>query len=342
MDATPKSAAELDDRISQPPDSVVEAVAACPGDFTIIGAGGKMGFHVGRMLQRAIESTGRQDRVTAVSRFSSAAARQPFERFGFDVVSADASDETQLSMLPRSPNVIYLAGVKFGTSSSSDLLDRLNVVMPERVATHFRDSRLVALSTGCVYSFTAPQSGGSTEQSEMDPPGEYARSCIGRERAFTKASQTYGTACAIVRLNYSIDLRYGVLVDIAKTVLSGQPVNVDTGHVNVIWQGDAVAHILACLPHAASPPLVVNVTGAEILPVRELAQRFAQEFGCNVSFSGSESNTAWLSNASLSHQMFGPPRVSIDQMIAWIAEWLQRGGATWDKPTHFQTRDGNY
>jgi nucleoside-diphosphate-sugar epimerase len=342
MDSTPKSASELDDRITQPPDSVVEAVAACPGDFIIIGAGGKMGFHVGRMLQRAIESAGRDDRVTAVSRFSSPGSREPFERFGFDVVSADTSDQVQLSKLPLSANVIYLAGVKFGTSSSSDLLNRLNVVMPGSVATHFRDSRIVALSTGCVYSFTAPESGGSTEQSEMDPPGDYARSCIGRERAFTEASQKYGTACAIVRLNYSIDLRYGVLVDIAKAVLSGQPVNVDTGHVNVIWQGDAVAHVLACMPHAASPPLVVNVTGAAILSVRELAQRFANKFGCNVSCSGSESETAWLSNPSLSHQMLGPPRVGVDQMIAWIAEWLQHGGTTWDKPTHFQTRDGNY
>lgn len=342
MDSTPKSASELDDRITQPPDSVVEAVAACPGDFIIIGAGGKMGFHVGRMLQRAIESAGRHDRVTVVSRFSSPGSREPFQRCGFDVVSADAADEAQLSKLPLSPNVIYLAGVKFGTSSSNDLLNRLNVVMPGRVASHFRESRIVALSTGCVYSFTAPESGGSTEQSEMDPPGDYARSCIGREQAFIAASQKYGTACAIVRLNYSIDLRYGVLVDIAKTVLSGQPVNVDTGHVNVIWQGDAVAHVLACLPRAASPPLVVNVTGAETLAIRDVAQSFAKKFDCDVSFSGSESETAWLSNPSFAHQMFGPPRVGIDEMIAWIAEWLQQGGATWDKPTHFQNRDGNY
>jgi nucleoside-diphosphate-sugar epimerase len=177
----------------------------------------------------------------------------------------------------------------------------MNVVMPRQVATHFRDSRIVALSTGCVYSFTSPESGGSTERSPMDPPGNYARSCIGREQAFTEASQKYGTPCAIVRLNYSIDLRYGVLVDIAKSVLSQQPVNVDTGHVNVIWQGDAVAHILACLPHAASPPLRINVTGAETLSVRELAQRFAERFGCDATFSGCESTTAWLSNPSLSH-----------------------------------------
>ncbi len=342
MDATPQSASELDDRITRPPDLVVEAIAACPGDFIVIGAGGKMGFHVGRMLQRAIESAGRQDRVVAVSRFTTPGSREPFERFGFDVVSADTADETQLSKLPLSPNVIYLAGVKFGTSARDDLLNRLNVVMPGRVAKHFRDSRIVALSTGCVYSFTAPESGGSTEQSEMDPPGDYALSCIGRERAFSEASQKYGTACAIVRLNYSIDLRYGVLVDIAKNVLSGQPVNVSTSHVNVIWQGDAVAHILACLPRATSPPLVVNVTGAEVLSVRDVAQRFAKRFGCDVSFSGNESATTWLSNPSLSHQMFGSPRVGVEQMIAWIAAWLQQGGTTWDKPTHFQTRDGNY
>ncbi len=339
---TPRSPAALDEAISDPPDSAVAAIAESAGDFAVLGAGGKMGFHVARMIQRCLELAGRRDPIRVVSRFSSPAARQLFAQHHFDVVAADLSDPDQVAGLPLAANVIYLAGVKFGTSSSPDLLHRMNVVMPRLVAEHYRDSRIVALSTGCVYSFTTATSGGSTETDPTDPPGEYARSCLGREQAFIDSSIAHGTAVALVRLNYSIDLRYGVLVDIAKNVFAGNPVNVDTGHVNVIWQGDAVAHILCCLPHTQSPPWIVNVTGAETLAVRDLANRFGRLLDREVTFTGQEQPTAWLSNAARSHRLFGPPRVSAGEMTEWIAGWLKRGGETLDKPTQFQNRDGQY
>jgi nucleoside-diphosphate-sugar epimerase len=235
-----------------------------------------------------------------------------------------------------------MAGVKFGTSSAAGLLKRLNAVMPELVAEHYRGSRIVALSTGCVYSFTAPESGGSTEDAATDPPGVYAQSCLQRERAFINGSQTHGTKCALVRLNYSIDLRYGVLVDIAQQVKAGTPIDVTTGYVNVIWQGDAVAQILQCLPLADSPPLVINVTGAETLAVRELATQFADRFGCIAEFTGTEAATCWLNNSARARELFGEPRVCVRQMMDWIADWIDRGGETLGKPTQFQTRDGNY
>ncbi len=342
MNPAPKSVDELDERITRPSAAVVEAISCSQGDFVVLGAGGKMGFHVSRMLQRALQSAGRDAVVTVVSRFSTPATGQRFQRSGFHVVAADISDPDQMRTLPLAENAIFLAGMKFGTSSDPDLLDRMNVRMPQLVADRYRDSRIIALSTGCVYSFTTEESGGSTEQSETNPPGLYARSCLGREQAFTEGSRVHGTRCALVRLNYSVDLTYGVLVDIANHVLSGHSVNVETGHVNVIWQGDAVAHILQCLPHAASPPFVVNVTGSETLSVRDVAKRFAKVFHREVSFLGREAPSAWLSNSSLSHQMFGCPAVGVDEMVAWIADWLQRGGATLDKPTHFQNRDGDY
>jgi nucleoside-diphosphate-sugar epimerase len=209
---------------------------------------------------------------------------------------------------------------------------------------HGRDIkiRIVALSTGCVYAFTTPDSGGSTESSPLDPPGEYARSCLGRERAFIAGSETYGTACAVVRLNYSVELRYGVLVDIAQRIHAGLPVNVQTGYVNVIWQGDAVAQVLCCLPLAASPPLIINITGCETLSVRELAQRFARRFGKPANIEGTESPTAWLSNNRRAVALFGKPPTDIDRVIDWIADWIDRGGELLGKPTHFENREGNF
>lgn len=342
MRATPRSIDELDEVITQPPAEVIDTVNAAEGDFLVIGAGGKMGFHLCRMLQRACDSVAKPSRVVAVSRFSSKHARQPFAKHRIETVAADASQVTELERLPDAASVFYLAGVKFGTSSSPDQLEKFNVRMPGLVAERYRDSHIVALSTGCVYAFTKPASGGSTEQSKLDPPGQYAASCIGRERAFESASRRNQTPCVLVRLNYSVEFRYGVLVDIAQQVFNGQPVDLRTGFVNVIWQGDAVAQIIRCLSHVCSPPPAINVTGPDILSVRELANRFAEIFGTEVTFSGTEAETAWLSNSAVAQRLFGMPRVDIDQMIVWIADWLQRGGETLSKPTHFQNRDGNY
>jgi hypothetical protein len=294
------------------------------------------------MLQRSLDELGRRDGVTAVSRFSSPESRLPFDRCGVSVVAADLSDAGQLANVPAAENVFYLAGIKFGTSGSAELLKRMNVTMPAMVASRFCDSRIVALSTGCVYSFTTPASGGSTEKSPTGPPGDYARSCLDREQAFIAGSRARGTKCALVRLNYSNELRYGVLVDIAQQVIAGEAIDVATGYVNVIWQGDAIAQIIQCLPLADAPPLIINVTGSETLRVREIAERFGERIGRTASFCGSEAETCWLSNNALARKRFGEPRISEDCMIDWIADWLIRGGETLSKPTHFQNRDGNY
>jgi nucleoside-diphosphate-sugar epimerase len=345
----PSSVDALDDLISQPDEGVIEAVRRLPGEFAVLGAGGKMGYHVSLMLQRALAACGRDEPVITVSRFGTQGASDPlnaegrkFQQAGFDVIAADLSQPEQVARLPRVPNVLFLAGVKFGTANNPDLLHRMNVTMPTLVADHFRDSRIAALSTGCVYSFCTPESGGASEESPLDPPGEYARSCLGREQAFTAASREQGTPCVLIRLNYSIDLRYGVLVDVAQKVRAGIPIHVETGYVNVIWQGDAVSQIIRSLPLAESPPLVLNVSGAEILRVRDLAEQFGDRFGIPVRIEGNEAPTAWLSNPAKAHRLFGPPRVSVERMIDWIAAWLEAGGETLDKPTHFEVRSGAY
>lgn len=328
--------------LSAPDDATVEALASYAGEFAVLGAGGKMGLHVALMIRRALDAMGRSDRVTAVSRFGSPDACRPFAAAGIETVSADLSEPDVYSGMPQADNVIFLAGVKFGTSSHPDLLQRMNVVLPQLVAEHFRRSRIVALSTGCVYSFVSPESGGATEESPTDPPGDYARSCLGREQAFIEASRRHGTPCALVRLNYSVEFRYGVLVDIARRVHAGLPVDVRTGYVNVIWQTDAVRQILRCLPLAASPPMVLNVTGSETLSVRELAQRFGKAFGRPALVEGTEAATAWLSNNRRAVELFGPPSTDVETMVRLTAEWIEAGGAMLDKPTHFETRDGNY
>jgi len=338
----PENVAQLDDVISAPNEQVVETVRRHDGDFAVLGAGGKMGYHLCLMLRRALDALERPSRVLAVSRFRSLRSQAEFKAAGCKAIAADLSTPDGVAAVPDVPNVFFLAGVKFGTAHDRQLLERMNVRMPALVAERFRNSRIVALSMGCVYSFTSPASGGSTEDDATDPPGAYAKSCQGRERAFFDAAERWGARSALVRLNYAIDLRYGVLLDIAQKVRAGRPVDVTTGYVNVIWQGDALAHTVQCLSHAAAPPLVVNVTGARVLRVRDLAHAFAERFGCEVTFAGEEAPTAWLSNATRAHRRFGPPTVSVEQMIDWIAAWLKRGGPTLDKPTHFENRDGNY
>ncbi|MCB1236698.1 MAG: NAD(P)-dependent oxidoreductase [Verrucomicrobiae bacterium] len=331
--------------MSRPDAGVLGTVGDRSGDFAVLGANGKMGFHLCRMLRRAIEATDGPDserRVVAVSRFGSEGARARFEEHGIVAIPADLGVPDQLSRLPAFPNVFFLAGVKFGTAHDPDLLRRMNVEMPARVAERFRDSRLVALSTGCVYSFTTPASGGSTEESDTVPVGDYAISCLGREAAFRDAADRHGTRSALIRLNYAIDLRYGVLLDIAQKVAAGLPVDVTMGHVNVVWQSDALSHTIQALPLADAPPFVLNVTGPGILRVRELAEKFGGHFGKEPVITGAEAESAWLNDASKAHRLFGPPAVGIDDMIAWVAEWVKAGGETLGKPTRFEARDGNY
>jgi nucleoside-diphosphate-sugar epimerase len=238
--------------------------------------------------------------------------------------------------------VFFLAGVKFGTASSPELLRAVNVEIPKSVARRFKSSRIVAFSSGCVYPFVTVASGGATESTPLVANGDYAASCIAREEAFAHASAEFGTQVSLVRLNYATEFRYGVLVDIAQWVHTGTPVEVTTGHVNVIWQGDAVAHSIQALEVAASPSAPVNVTGVDVLSVRDLACRFGKALGKSPQFAGAEAPTAWLNNASWSHRLFGAPPTPLDRMIEWTAAWVQSSGETWHKPTGFQKRDGRY
>ena len=334
----------LDEFMSRPTLGVLESLKDGEGDVLVLGAGGKMGLHFCLMLQRALEELGDSGReVIAVSRFGGEGARDPFEREGVRTISADLCDKQQLDDLPDAPSVVFLAGVKFGTSHDPELLNKMNVEMPAMVASRFRESRIVALSTGCVYSFTTPEAGGSTESDgEVNPVGAYAQSCLGREQAFSKASDEWETKCSLIRLNYAIDLRYGVLHDIAQKVISGTPVDVTMGYVNVIWQRDAIAHCVQALNHVAAPPFILNVTGPEILRVRDLATRFAEVLGTEVTIEGEEEDLGWLSDSGKACDLLGEPEVSTDDMLEWTAGWLQSGGASLGKPTHFETRDGKY
>ena len=308
----------------------------------VLGAGGKIGLHLAIMLQRSLEQLGRKDRVLAVSRFSTLRDSAAFEQRGIETIACDLGDAARLKRLPDAPTVFFLAGVKFGTATAPGLLHAINVEMPHRVAEKFAASRIVAFSSGCVYPFVTHASGGATEATPPSPVGDYAASCLAREQAFNEISAAHGTRVALLRLNYSVEFRYGLLVDIAQQVLAGRPVDVTTGYVNVIWQTDAVAHTIQSLDVAAAPAVPINVTGTETLSVRDLAHRFGAAFGRPVQIAGTEADTAWLNNASRSHQLFGPPLTSVDQMIHWIAEWLRQGGETWGKPTGFQKRDGRF
>ena len=331
---TPTNLAELHDLASQPSPAAIAAIEECPGDVLVLGAGGKMGLHLCMMLKRCIEELGRNDSVIAVSRWGDPVAQQRFEAANITTRSCDLTSEEALATLPDAPNVFFLAGIKFGTADNPELLHKMNVEMPQLVAARFRDSRIVALSTGCVYSFVPPESGGSKETDPTDPPGDYAKSCLGREQAFTEG----GGRCSLIRLNYSVDLTYGVLVDIAQRARADQPIDVSTAYVNVIWQGDATAYVIAALPRASTPPFILNVTGSETLHVRQIGY----EFSDSPTFTGEEAPSAWLNNASLAHQLFGPPRISALELMQHVAVWLDQGGETLDKPTHFEVRDGDY
>ena len=342
MDTSPKTSEELDRLISEPDEATIESIANQDGDFAVLGAGGKMGYHHCLMLKRALEVSGKKNKVYAVSRFGSVRTQSEFRKIGCEVMATDLSNPEQLQKLPDVPNLFYLAGVKFGTTHDPGLLEKMNVKMPALVGDKFQNSRIVALSTGCVYSFVDPGNGGSVEDDPTDPPGDYAISCKGREDAFNESAARYGTRSVLIRLNYSIDLRYGVLVDIAQKVLAGTPVDVSMGYVNLIWQGDAIQHILRSLEHVSNPPNILNITGDRIYKVRDLANGFGERFGCKATITGTEAPTAWLNNPAKSHALFGKPKVGIDKMMDWVTDWLKSDGELMGKPTHFETRDGKY
>ena len=312
------------------------------GDILILGAAGKMGPTLARMARRAADAARLKRRVIAVSRFGSGGARERLEQWGVQTIAADLLDEAQLAALPDAPNVIYMAGMKFGATGQEPLTWAMNTLLPALVAKRYAQSRIVAFSTGNVYGLSPVSRGGSLEGDLLNPAGEYAMSCVGRERMFEHFSRTLGTKVCIYRLNYACEMRYGVLMDLGRKVWEGKPVDLGMGHFNVIWQGDANATALQCLEHAASPPSVVNVTGLETLSTRSICERFGQLMGKSPVFVGEEAGDALLSNASLSQRLFGRPRVDVERMIQWAADWIERGGESLNKPTHFEVRDGKF
>ena len=333
---------ELQEGLTCPSPEDIAAMAVLDGDLLILGAGGKMGPSLAKLARRAADTTGKKNRVIAVARFSDGNTRAGLEAAGIETIACDLLDPGALEALPDAANVIFMAGRKFGTTGSAHMTWALNTFLPGLVAERYRDSRIVAFSTGNVYGMRPVVWGGATEFSTVAPEGEYAQSALGRERMFEYGSSRWQTKAALLRLNYAVDLRYGVLVDIAFAVYRGQTVDLQVGTVNVIWQGDANSMCLRTFAHCASPPLVLNITGPETISVREAARQFGRRFGKEPVFSGEESPAALLNNAARAHQLFGYPKVTLGDMMDWVASWIEKGAPLLNKPTHFQTTDGNF
>lgn len=328
----------LEERLSRPDADVIADLASLDGDIMVLGATGKIGPTLTRMAKRAAPGK----RVIAVARFSDPTLVQRFESQGVETIKADLLDRDAVAALPAVKNVLFIAGFKFGASGTPARTWATNTLLPAQVAASLSDRRLVAFSTGCVYPFVPITSGGATEDYPLTPLGEYANSCVGRERAIEWESEQNNTEALLFRLNYAIDCRYGVLHDIAANVLAGRPVDLTTGYVNVIWQGDNNAMALRALLHCGSPARALNITGPETLSIRFLAERLGERVGKTPIFTGEEAQTAWLNNAGKAFGLMGYPKVSLEQMLDWVADWVAREMPSLNKPTGFEVRDGAY
>ena len=333
---------DLDKMMYRISDEFIDDVRAIDGDFLILGAGGKMGPSLCKLTKLAVDAAKVKRRVIAVSRFSNKAAETEMHDLGIETISMDLMDDNALQQLPDVENVIYMAGTKFGTTGNESYTWAMNAYLPGRVAEKFKRSRIVAFSTGNVYPLTSIATGGPSEEHPVAPIGEYAQSCLGRERIFEYFSKNNGTPVLIYRLNYAIDFRYGVLLEIAKAVKSQKPIDLSMGHVNIIWQGDANQIAIRSLKYCSSPPSFLNVTGSKALPVRSIANEFGKVFGVKPSFKNEEQATALLSNASKMEEMFPFKKITVNEMIIMTAQWLELGGSQLDKPTHFQERTGKF
>ncbi|KAA5547210.1 NAD(P)-dependent oxidoreductase [Roseiconus nitratireducens] len=333
---------QLDDWLTTPSAELVRFASKLQGNLLVLGAGGKMGPSLAVLAQRAIDQAGSTARVIAVSRFSDEAARAWLTERNVETLGADLLCPESVAKLPDAERVIYLVGTKFGTGQNPSHTWALNTLPPSYVMRRYGETPIAALSTGNVYAFTGVDSGGSLESDPLRPVGEYANAAVGRERIFDYFSRLNGTPVAQIRLNYATDLRYGVLTDIARKVLSEEPIDVTQGHFNCIWQGDANDCIIRSLALAESPPRPLNLTGPETLSVREVAQTFASLMGRTLRLTGRESETAFLSNSTSLRERLGPPAIPTETLIRWTAHWVQHGGRLLNKPTHFEVRDGAF
>ena len=342
ISSAPPSVEALEEWLSRPSDEAVQTLAALEGDLVVLGVGGKMGPTLARMARRASDQAGVARRVIGVSRFSDDRLRRRLEQWGIETIACDLLDEDQVQSLPLVPNVIFMAGRKFGAAENPSLTWAMNCHVPALVCRRFQNSRIVAFSSGNVYPMVPVDSSGSRESDPPEPVGEYAMSVLGRERIFEHFSQMLGTPVVLLRLNYATELRYGVLVDLARDVLAGRAVDLGMARVNVIWQGDANAMALTALAHAASPAKTLNLAGPEILRVRTVAEQFGRLMDRPVQFVGQEGTRAYLNDGRGAYPLLGHPSISADQMVRWTADWVMRGGESLGKPTHFQVQNGRF
>jgi nucleoside-diphosphate-sugar epimerase len=334
--------ARLETLLSEPSEAAIAALRALPGDIVVLGVAGKMGPTLARMARRAADAAGTPRRVIGVARFSDPEQQRTLEAHNVETIRCDLLDADAVERLPEAPLVVYMAGRKFGSSGQESLTWAMNTGVPVSVCRRYAKSRIAAFSTGNIYGLVTRGRGGSREDDAPHPVGEYAMSCLGRERMFEHFSQAGPTPTTILRLNYATEMRYGLLVDLAQQIAGGRTIDLTMGYFNVIWQGDANAMALASLADAASPALVVNLAGTEELSVRGTCEALAAHMDMPVQFTGREAPDALLSNGSRGWSLFGRPRVDADRLIAWTAEWVARGGGSLGKPTHFESRDGHF
>jgi nucleoside-diphosphate-sugar epimerase len=330
--------AALDELLCRPSQPLIDDLATVDGDIMILGVAGKMGPTLAGLAKAALPGR----RIIGVARFSDPSVKDWLQARGIETINCDLLDEAALHGLPKAPNIVFMAGRKFGAEGDLPLTWAMNAHVPALVAQAFARSRIVAFSTGCVYPFVAVDGTGANEDLPPNPPGEYAQSCVGRERMFEYFSKQYSTPGRLFRLNYAIDMRYGVLHDIASKILAGTPIDVSLGHVNFIWQGDAAAQALRCLAHCEVPTSPINVSGHEILAVRDLAAKLGAMLKRDPVIVGTEQPSAWLTDTSQATKLFGYPVADTERLIAWTADWVARSMPSLGKPTKYEVRDGRY
>lgn len=333
---------QLEDELSCPTPAVIDAMACLDGNLVVLGASGKMGPTLCRMAQRAFDAAGKGRKVIAVSRFSDASVKTRMESWGIDTISGNLLDTTFVNKLPQAANVVFMAGMKFGATGNEAMTWAMNTLLPTNICRYYAHSRIAVFSTGNVYGMTAVHRGGSLETDMPNPVGEYAMSCLGRERIFEHFARTQNTDIALIRLNYACELRYGVLVDLAKKIRGRQPIDLSMGMANVIWQADANAMSLMSLSYASNPPFVINIAGPEQLSIERACYALGQRLECEPILTGQPSTTAFLTNGQKAHQLFGYPVVPIATVMNHVASWINRDGYIFNKPTRFEVIDGKF